>query len=72
MVEVAEGVLERYAPELERWNAAFQVPYRLDPTGRKRIPLLSVSVLVTGAHSRDLRLRIDPLIAALGHHPQFP
>ncbi|WP_405644058.1 hypothetical protein [Streptomyces sp. NBC_00019] len=192
---------ERYAPELERWNTAFQVPYRLDPTGRKRIPQLpqaaydprssvrqldlwaglhvttgdwhavsgglgglggpaagpavpheldgsirsenlrtflellseyvhydfddtdwdtialgieetdaeddpaawyayplhgglhaaqvrlaysrpypedddgepdTVSVLVTGAHSRDLRLRIDTLIAALGHHPQFP
>ncbi|MEU5316320.1 hypothetical protein AB0G67_06285 [Streptomyces sp. NPDC021056] len=31
---------ERYAPELERWNTAFRVPYRLDPTGRKRIPQL--------------------------------
>jgi hypothetical protein len=191
---------ERYASEIERWNTAFQVPYRLDPTGRKRIPQLpqaaynpkssvrqldlwaglhvttgdwhavsgglvgpaaapaaapyeldgpirsenlrtflellsdyvhydfddtdwdtialgieetddseddpaawyayplhgslhaaqvhlaysrpypedddgepdTVSVLVTGAHSRDLRLRIDTLIAALGHHPRFP
>ncbi|MFF4268702.1 hypothetical protein [Streptomyces sp. NPDC001536] len=189
----AEAAEERYASELERWNTAFQVPYRLDPTGRKRIPQLpqaaynprssvrqldlwaglhvttndwhavsgglggpavpheldgairsenlrtflellsryvhydfddtdwdtialgieetadddpaawyayplhgglhaaqvhlaysrpypedddgepdTVSVLVTGAHSSDLRLRIDTLIAALGHHPQFP
>ncbi|MCT9082048.1 hypothetical protein [Streptomyces fulvoviolaceus] len=31
---------ERYAPELARWGAAFEVPYRLDPTGRKRVPRL--------------------------------
>ncbi|WP_331721154.1 hypothetical protein [Streptomyces sp. NBC_00454] len=31
---------ERFAPGLERWNEAFAVPYRLDETGRKRIPQL--------------------------------
>ncbi|MEV7713132.1 hypothetical protein [Streptomyces sp. NPDC088270] len=31
---------ERFTPELDRWNTAFAVPYRLDETGRKRIPQL--------------------------------
>ncbi|MFG3506985.1 hypothetical protein ACGF5F_15885 [Streptomyces sp. NPDC047821] len=30
----------RFAPNLEGWNRAFDVPYRLDETGRKRIPQL--------------------------------
>lgn len=31
---------ERFAAMLDDWNAAFEVPYRLDDTGRKRIPQL--------------------------------
>ncbi|MFD5074598.1 hypothetical protein [Streptomyces sp. NPDC058371] len=31
---------ERFAAALEGWNTAFDVPYRLDETGRKRIPQL--------------------------------
>ncbi|WP_307705069.1 hypothetical protein [Streptomyces sp. V1I6] len=31
---------ERFAADLDRWNTAFEVPYRLDETGRKRIPQL--------------------------------
>lgn len=31
---------ERYAAELDDWSDAFEVPYRLDPTGRKRVPRL--------------------------------
>jgi hypothetical protein len=34
------AVEERFAPELDRWNAAFSVPYHLDQTGRKSIPQL--------------------------------
>ena len=30
----------RFAPALARWNEAFDVPYRLDATGRKRVPQL--------------------------------
>ncbi|TQE19272.1 hypothetical protein Sipo8835_39540 [Streptomyces ipomoeae] len=30
----------RFAPELARWKEAFEVPYRLDDTGRKRVPQL--------------------------------
>jgi hypothetical protein len=36
----ADEARERYTPALDRWNAAFHQPYRLDETGRKRIPLL--------------------------------
>ncbi|MFD4240551.1 hypothetical protein ACFWP3_02920 [Streptomyces sp. NPDC058525] len=31
---------ERFAANLDDWNTAFVVPYRLDETGRKRIPQL--------------------------------
>ncbi|MGW3657864.1 hypothetical protein ACWD6R_20170 [Streptomyces sp. NPDC005151] len=31
---------ERFTPAVERWETAFDVPYRLDATGRKRIPQL--------------------------------
>ncbi|MFE9928660.1 hypothetical protein [Streptomyces sp. NPDC005533] len=36
----AEG---RFAAHLEGWNTAFEVPYRLDETGRKRIPQLATA-----------------------------
>ncbi|WP_333774852.1 hypothetical protein [Streptomyces sp. IBSBF 3136] len=31
---------ERFAADLDRWKTAFDVPYRLDETGRKRVPQL--------------------------------
>ena len=30
----------RFGPRIADWNEAFEVPYRLDPTGRKRVPQL--------------------------------
>ncbi|MFB7333801.1 hypothetical protein ACFC00_19470 [Streptomyces adustus] len=36
----AEEAEERYAADVQRWNRAFEEPYRLDETGRKRIPQL--------------------------------
>lgn len=36
----AVAAQERFSPDLEQWNTAFDVPYRLDETGRKRIPQL--------------------------------
>ncbi|MCF3136644.1 hypothetical protein IPZ69_41295 [Streptomyces olivochromogenes] len=36
----AAAAQERFAPDLEQWDTAFDVPYRLDETGRKRIPQL--------------------------------
>lgn len=29
---------ERFTPEIDRWQSAFEEPYHLDKTGRKRIP----------------------------------
>ncbi|MDG4862987.1 hypothetical protein P8605_33095 [Streptomyces sp. T-3] len=31
---------ERFASNMEGWKTAFEIPYRLDDTGRKRIPQL--------------------------------
>ncbi|MFC9845027.1 hypothetical protein ACFWFF_34110 [Streptomyces sp. NPDC060223] len=31
---------ERFSPELARWEAAFDAPYRLDETGCRRVPQL--------------------------------
>lgn len=46
---------ERFAPELARWSEAFEVPYRLDETGRKRVPQLP-----DGAYDPDCaRERLD-------------
>ncbi|MEV0039600.1 hypothetical protein [Streptomyces sp. NPDC050804] len=36
----ADEAEERYSPALQAWNSAFEEPYRLDETGRKRIPQL--------------------------------
>ncbi|WP_327428592.1 hypothetical protein [Streptomyces sp. NBC_01236] len=43
---------ERFGPELARWASAFEVPYRLDETGRKRIPRLP-----TAAYDPDTACR---------------
>ncbi|WP_018348704.1 hypothetical protein [Longispora albida] len=36
----ADAAEQRYSPEVDRWHAAFDTPYRLDETGRKRVPQL--------------------------------
>ncbi|MFD5745904.1 hypothetical protein [Streptomyces sp. NPDC127033] len=36
----ADEARERYTPALHKWNTAFEEPYKLDETGRKRIPQL--------------------------------
>lgn len=36
----ADEAEERYSPGLQAWKGAFEKPYRLDETGRKRIPQL--------------------------------
>ncbi|MFC8665748.1 hypothetical protein [Streptomyces sp. NPDC057199] len=36
----ADEARERYAPAVRKWNTAFEEPYKLDETGRKRIPQL--------------------------------
>ncbi|MEW1861226.1 hypothetical protein AB0399_12755 [Streptomyces sp. NPDC088194] len=36
----ADMAEEQFSPALLQWNTAFQAPYRLDESGRKRIPQL--------------------------------
>jgi hypothetical protein len=36
----ADEAEERYSPAIQRWNEAFEEPYRLDETRRKRVPQL--------------------------------
>lgn len=43
---------ERFTPAVERWSTAFDIPYRLDATGRKRIPQLP-----TAAYDRQCAVR---------------
>ncbi|MDX3231094.1 hypothetical protein [Streptomyces sp. ME19-01-6] len=47
---------ERFTPEIERWNTAFAVPYRLDETGRKRIPNLPTAAYDPRSACRRLDL----------------
>ncbi|WP_424643257.1 hypothetical protein [Embleya sp. AB8] len=47
---------ERFSPELLQWAAAFEVPYRLDETGRKRIPQLPTAAYDPESACRQLDL----------------
>ncbi|ROP29825.1 hypothetical protein [Couchioplanes caeruleus] len=47
---------ERFAPAVEQWRAAFDVPYRLDETGRKRIPQLPTAAYDPARVIRNLDL----------------
>ncbi|MDI6105119.1 hypothetical protein QLQ12_41700 [Actinoplanes sp. NEAU-A12] len=47
---------ERFAPAVEQWRAAFDVPYRLDQTGRKRVPQLPTAAYDPARAVRNLDL----------------
>lgn len=47
---------ERFGPAIDSWQAAFEVPYRLDPTGRKRIPQLPTAAYDPASACRILDL----------------
>ncbi|MBB2943500.1 hypothetical protein FB565_003213 [Actinoplanes lutulentus] len=47
---------ERFAVAVEEWRTAFDVPYRLDETGRKRVPQLPTAAYDPRRVSRDLDL----------------
>lgn len=47
-----EAAEERFAPAVAAWHAAFEVPYRLDETGLKRVPQLP-----TAAYDPDCACR---------------
>ncbi|WP_330304467.1 MULTISPECIES: hypothetical protein [unclassified Streptomyces] len=52
----ADEAEERFSPELTRWETAFDVPYRLDETGRKRIPQLPTAAYDPATACRQLDL----------------
>lgn len=47
---------ERFTPAVDEWRNAFEVPYRLDETGRKRIPQLPTAAYDPRRVSRNLDL----------------
>ncbi|MFF1417036.1 hypothetical protein [Streptomyces sp. NPDC058280] len=52
----ADVAQERFSPDFERWNSAFDVPYRLDETGSKRIPQLPTAAYDPHSACRHLDL----------------
>ncbi|WP_326582893.1 hypothetical protein OG250_29480 [Streptomyces sp. NBC_00487] len=54
-IEPAEAEA-RYEPALARWREAFDVPYRLDATGRKRVPQLPTAAYDPAYAVRQLDL----------------
>jgi hypothetical protein len=52
----AAAAEERFAPAIEAWEAAFEVPYRLDETGRKRVPQLPQAAFDPERTGRQLDL----------------
>jgi hypothetical protein len=50
---------QRFAPAVEQWHTAFDVPYRLDTTGRKRVPQLPTAAYDPARVSRNLDLWAD-------------
>jgi hypothetical protein len=50
---------QRFTPAIEQWHTAFDVPYRLDPTGRKRVPQLPTAAYDPARVSRNLDLWAD-------------
>lgn len=55
----------RFGPDIERWHAAFDQPYRLDETGQKRIPQLPTAAYDPRAIGRQLDVWAS--IHVLGH-----
>ncbi|GCE00475.1 hypothetical protein [Embleya hyalina] len=51
---------ECFAPAVERWERAFEEPYRLDGTGRKRVPQLPTAAYdpETACRQLDLTVRL--------------
>ncbi|MFE3107278.1 hypothetical protein ACFXKJ_16945 [Kitasatospora indigofera] len=51
---------ERFTPAVDRWERAFEVPYRLDGSGRKRVPQLPTAAYdpETACRQLDLSVRL--------------
>ncbi|WP_285735613.1 hypothetical protein [Kitasatospora phosalacinea] len=55
---------ERFTPALDRWERAFEEPYRLDGTGRKRVPQLPTAAYdpETACRRLDLSVRLRTFV----------
>jgi hypothetical protein len=56
----AARACERFTPAVERWERAFEEPYRSDETGRKRVPQLPTAAYdpETACRQLDLSVRL--------------
>ncbi|MFB7946427.1 hypothetical protein ACFC6L_16095 [Kitasatospora phosalacinea] len=56
----AADARERFTPAVDRWERAFEEPYRLDGTGRKRVPQLPTAAYdpETACRQLDLSVRL--------------
>jgi len=56
----AADARERFTPAIDRWERAFEEPYRLDETGRKRVPQLPTAAYdpETACRQLDLSVRL--------------
>ncbi|MEU4619461.1 hypothetical protein AB0G04_05715 [Actinoplanes sp. NPDC023801] len=65
-----EAASERFTPAVEEWHEAFEVPYRLDETGRKRITRLPSAAYDPASYVRHLDLWAHQRTALSDdHHP---
>ncbi|MFJ8043951.1 hypothetical protein ACIRBX_25965 [Kitasatospora sp. NPDC096147] len=60
---------ERFTPAVDRWERAFEEPYRLDPTGRKRVPQLPSAAYDPEAACRQLDLAVRLRTFFRDEHP---
>lgn len=64
----ADEAENRFAPGLARWKEAFDVPYRLDATGRKRVPQLPTAAYDPDSACRSLDLWADLYVTIRDRH----
>ncbi|BAJ33229.1 MULTISPECIES: hypothetical protein [Kitasatospora] len=65
----AADAAERFTPAVERWERAFEEPYRLDATGRKRVPQLPTAAYDPEDACRRLDLTVSLRAFFQDEHP---
>lgn len=65
----AAAARERFGPAIDRWARAFDEPYRLDETGRKRVPQLPTAAYDPESACRQLDLSVRLRVFFDDKHP---
>ncbi|MDI2125474.1 hypothetical protein [Yinghuangia seranimata] len=65
----ADSARERFTPAVERWHRAFEEPYRLDESGRKRVLQLPFAAYDPESVCRLLDLRVRLRVYFNDEHP---